>query len=157
MQHTMKELQLSGEEIEQVLAQADVGRISTLNEKGYPYTVAVHYVWMDGKIYFHGLQKGHKLDNIKRNPKVCFEVDRLHQILREEIEMPCKVDTLYESVVILGDALILDEEGEKRQVLNQFVNKYTPDMEGYNLPEARVNGTAVVEINVREMTGKAHK
>lgn len=58
MQGRMKQHQLSKEEIDSVLSNAQVGRIATLNENGYPYIVPVHFIIIKEKIYIHGLIKG---------------------------------------------------------------------------------------------------
>lgn len=157
MQHRMKEFSLSKEEMKKMLEEALAGRISTINEDGYPYTVAVHFLYYKEKLYFHGLLKGQKLDNIARNSKVCFEVDYLDGILTDNLEMPCKADAKYTSVVVTGDAVLINEEQKKRDILDQIVKKYTPQLTGYELPEARVKGTAVVEIQPKEITGKYHR
>ena len=89
-----------------------VGRVSTNGSDGYPYTVAVHFVYREGAVYFHGLPKGEKLCNIARDPKVCFEVDELLGIRKEGVTVPCKVGSGYESAVLRGRASLVDDPGE---------------------------------------------
>ncbi|WP_291106045.1 MULTISPECIES: pyridoxamine 5'-phosphate oxidase family protein [unclassified Dysgonomonas] len=74
MQGRMKHHQLSKIEIDDVLKKAEVGRIGTHNENGYPYVVPVHFIVYDEKIYIHGLIKGQKISNLTKNDKVGFEV-----------------------------------------------------------------------------------
>lgn len=157
MQRRMKEFPMTPEAVSALLERAAVGRISTINEDGYPYTVAVHFVYEDGKIYFHGLPKGQKLDNIARCAKVCFEVSEMKSLLVEGLESPCKADTAYESVVALGDAELLTDAAKKRKILTKIIDKFMPRHRDLPMEENRVNGTAVVEIRVAQLTGKYHE
>lgn len=50
---------------------------------GYPYAVPVNYVYEDGKLWFHGTKSGHKLDAIRRDPKVSFCVVKTDQLVPE--------------------------------------------------------------------------
>ena len=77
MQGRMKQHQLTEKEMNDVLRNAQVGRIATYNENGYPYVVPVHFVVYEEKVYIHGLIKGQKISNLLKNDKVGFEVDEL--------------------------------------------------------------------------------
>ena len=157
MQNRMKEFTMSCEAIDALLHRAQVGRISTIGADGYPYTVAIHFLYENGQIYFHGLPVGQKLENIIRNPKVCFETDELSGYLLDDLEIACKADTIYKSVVIQGDAAVIRQAGKKREILEKIIAKYAPQLLPLPLPENRISGTAVVEIRIREITGKYHK
>ncbi len=45
----------------------------------------------------------------------------------------------------------------QRKVLNKMVEKYTPQFAGKELPDNMIKGTAVIEIDIVECTGKYHK
>jgi len=155
MQSRMQKYRMEKESANLLLARALVGRISTINENGYPYTVAIHFVYENNKIYFHGLSRGQKIDNIKRNSKVCFEVDEMKSLMLDNLDTACKADTEYESVVILGSATILSDLEKRKSILQAIVQKYAPELP--DMPYTMMNGTAVVEIAIEEMTGKYHK
>ena len=114
---------MTPEAVTALLKRAAVGRISTIGADGYPYTVAVHFCWGGSAVYFHGLPRGEKLDNIARCPKVCFEVSEMTALLTEGIPIACKADTAYESVVIKGEAALLTDPEEKRAVFGAIVEK----------------------------------
>ena len=156
MQHRMKEFTMKKEAVDKLLAKQSAGTISTNGSDGYPYTVAVHFVCLDGKIYFHGLPAGEKLENIRQNPKVCFYIYKLTGIISENIEIPCKADAEYESVCIRGNASIMHDDRRKSFILGKIVEKYTPDLAASDIPDSMVSGTAVVEITPESITGKYH-
>lgn len=62
-------------EIERILGATTIGRIATDGADGYPYITPVNFVYHKGNIYFDSAPEGEKLDNLSRNPNVCFEVD----------------------------------------------------------------------------------
>ena len=157
MQRRMKEISMTEQQIQQLLQTAPVGRISTIGKDGYPYTVAVHF-WSSGNaIYFHGLNQGEKLENIQQCAKVCFEVDRLDKILSENIPNPCKADAAYESVVIRGDAVLVEDMEEKQKALQQIIIKYVPEQAEGKLLPSMIQAVAVVKVCIHNITGKYHK
>ena len=155
MQSRMKEHQLLEAEINELLATAKVGHIATINAEGYPYTLPVHFVYNDNKIYIHGLNKGEKIDNLAKNPKVCFEIEDMIGLIMNDAA--CDVNTEYRSVVILGNGVIVEDDTKKKEILSLIVNKYTPTLSGQKFPEEMLIATGIIEITVNQLTGKFYK
>lgn len=156
MQYRMKKHQLTEERITEILKEAPVGNLATINENGYPYIVPVHFVYFDGKICIHGLPKGQKISNISANEKVCFDVYFMKGLILDEA--PCDVNTEYESVVIMGKARVVKDDYDlKETVLNKIVEKYTPHLSGIKFPDNMMRGTSIIEVIIEECTGKYYK
>ena len=158
MQNRMKTHQLEETEINSLLAAESVGRLATVNADGTPYITPVHYVYFNQKIYIHGLIRGQKMDNIAANPNVCFEIDQLEKLVFPEDESPCDVNTQYQSVIITGTAKMIDDADEKLKsdILNLIVEKYTPSLSGAPFGNA-IKATGVIEITVKDITGKYYR
>ncbi|WNY27178.1 pyridoxamine 5'-phosphate oxidase family protein [Methanolapillus ohkumae] len=166
MQNRMKTHQLSENEIRDLLKSEPVGRLGTADSSGFPYVVPVHFVYEkdknengnngDGKIYIHGLIKGEKLENIRNNPKVGFEVDKFEKFVVPDDNDPCGVNTVYQSVIIKGTAKTVADEKEKEHALRKIVEKYTPSLFGQEFGNS-IKATAVIEISIQECTGKYYK
>ena len=62
-------------EMIEILKGTSIGRLATLDSEGYPYITPVNFVYYQDCVYFHSGTKGEKIDNLARNPRVCFEVD----------------------------------------------------------------------------------
>ena len=80
-----------------------------------------------GAIYMHSHPFGEKIENIKRNSKVGFEVDSYVCFLPSYYFHPTdasQADTLYISIVIKGNASIVQDTNEKAIALNALMNKY---------------------------------
>ena len=107
------------------------------------------YVVVNDLVYFHGPKKGHKLDNIAQNNRVCFTVIGSAELV------PDSLTTKYESVVVFGNAFVVDEN-ELEMVMREMVKKYFPDKieTGCKIIEQYKNQCAVVRIETTYITGK---
>lgn len=153
MQGRMKEHPLTREEIESLLLTQPVGNLATVSPEGFPYVTPVHFVLIDGKIYVHGLCAGQKIDYLKSNPKVCFEVFRMNGLMHDP-ELPCETNTDYQSVIVLGTARMVTSDALRTKVLDEVVKKFTPQHVGKSFPENMMKATGIIEIAPIETTGK---
>ena len=149
----------SPERIARFLNTEHVGRIATMDERGYPQVIPMNFVFLDGFIYLHSHTRGEKLDNIRRNPKAGFEVDRELEFLPSYFEDPhdaSLADTLYVSVVIKGAAHIVSDLAEKSRALNGLMEKYQPEG-GYTPitpPMSVLDHVAVIRVSPVSIRGK---
>ncbi len=154
MQHRMKTHPLTEEQIKQLLERAPIGSLVTINPDGTPYSTPIHFVYYDEAIFFHGLPKGKKLDNIGHDSRVGFSVYEMDKLLLDPTGKPCDTNTKYQSVIISGTAKLVDDMEKKSRVLRTIVEKYTPHLVNHEIPHNMAKGTAVIRIDVTEMTGK---
>lgn len=157
MQFRMKNHQLTKEQVEKLLSESQDCVLASQGKDGFPYAVPMNFVYYNDKIYMHGLGKGQKVDNIKLNSKVCVEIHQMLGLLYEDIDLACDVNVEYNSVVILGYAKLLTDLSVKREILNMIVDKYTPQFSDKDLPENMLKNTGVIEIEIKEYTGKYYK
>ena len=159
MQRLGKLIIKSKEKIIQFLNDENTGRISSIDEGGYPQIIPMNFVFINDSIYMHSHTKGEKLDNIRRNSKVGFEVDRNLEFLPSYFFDPndaSLADTLYISVVIKGEANIINDVEEKVLALNALMKKYQPEgnYEPMNKDMEVLDAVAVIKIIPNEMNGK---
>jgi len=120
----------SFEKIKEFLNEEHVGRISSIDENGFPQIIPMNFVFLNNAIYMHSHVKGEKLVNISRNNKVGFEADRELEFLPSYFEDPndaSLADTLYISVVIKGIGSLVTDREEKTLALNGLMTKYQPE------------------------------
>ncbi len=120
----------SYEKIKEFLNDEHVGRISSIDVNGFPQIIPMNFVFLNDAVYIHSHVKGEKLDNISKNNKVGFEVDRELEFLPSYFEDPSNAslaDTLYISVVIKGHASLISDRDEKTLALNGLMEKYQPE------------------------------
>jgi nitroimidazol reductase NimA-like FMN-containing flavoprotein (pyridoxamine 5'-phosphate oxidase superfamily) len=149
----------SKEKIIEFLSSQQTGRISSIDENGYPQIIPMNFVFINDVIYMHSHIRGEKLDNIRRNQKVGFEVDKSLEFLPSYFSDPTDAslaDTLYISVVIKGNGSIVSDREEKTTALNGLIKKYQPEG-GYEpiKPEMDVlNEVEVIKIVPESLRGK---
>lgn len=122
------------------LNEEKVGRVASIDVQGYPQIIPMNFVYVKndsidtqtgnnniGAIYMHSHPFGEKIENIKRNSKVGFEVDSYVCFLPSYYFHPTdasQADTLYVSVVIKGNASIVQDSVQKARALNALMKKY---------------------------------
>ncbi len=149
----------SRDKIIQFLNEEQTGRISSIDENGYPQIIPMNFVLINNIVYMHSHIRGEKLNNIKRNSKVGFEVDRNLEFLPSYFFDPndaSLADTLYISVVIKGEAVIVSDSTEKALALNALMKKYQPEGKYEPMRENMqvLNQVAVIKILPNEINGK---
>jgi len=149
----------SKNKIIEFLNEEQTGRISSIDENGYPQIIPMNFVFINDTIYMHSHIKGEKLENIKRDFRVGFEVDRNLEFLPSYFFDPndaSLADTLYISVVIKGDASIITDVKEKVLALNALMKKYQPEgkYEPMNDNMEVLEAVAVIKIIPKKTNGK---
>ena len=149
----------SKEKIVEFLNNEETGRVASIDADGYPQIIPMNFVFVNDVIYMHSHVKGEKLENIMRNNKVGFEVDKNLEFLPSYFFDPndaSLANTFYISVVIKGECKLVDEKNEMTTALNSLMKKYQPEgkYEPIKLQDNVLNHVAVIKITPEIMTGK---
>ncbi|MCF6159037.1 MAG: pyridoxamine 5'-phosphate oxidase family protein [wastewater metagenome] len=140
-------------EIEYILSTATVGRLGTCAH-GIPYITPMNFVYdkETSKVYLHCAHEGKKLDNIRVNPNVCFEVEDVKHII---VKQPtCGSSVAYKSVIMFGSIRMLTDSATKNAALRKLADKYAPQNPEVPFTDVMLNRTNVLEIEIVEITGK---
>ena len=146
-----KRQQLSQDACIQILTRGTSGTLAVCGDEGYPYAVPLSYVYRDGRLYFHCGKSGHKLDGLQRSPKVSFCVNDQDQVMPEEYT------SYFRSVILFGQARILQQEEEIHSAITWLAEKYHPTDSELHRNETihlEANSLCMVEIKIEHMTGK---
>jgi nitroimidazol reductase NimA-like FMN-containing flavoprotein (pyridoxamine 5'-phosphate oxidase superfamily) len=147
-------------EIERILSLTNIGRLATNGQDGYPYIVPVNFVSLEGNIYFHCAPKGEKLDNLKRDPHVCFEVDVPLSYLDVALDPSrpiCNLHQYYHCVIIRGKASAVQDGTLKVAALNALVAKHekTEDFTPVTEDMSACRACEVIEVKPISVTAKS--
>jgi len=149
----------SHEKIKEFLNEEHVGRIASIDENGFPQIIPMNFAFLNDVIYMHSYPRGEKIENILKNNKVGFEVDRELEFLPSYFSHPTdasQADTLYISVVIKGTAFLVEDDSEKTLALNGLMKKYQP--EGHYQPikenDLVLDEVAVIKVVPQSIKGK---
>lgn len=140
-------------EIIKILDEAKVLHLG-LVDGDEPYVVPMNYGYTmeDGKltIYLHGARRGRKLDLMRANPKVFFEMES--DIVPFEGEIACKYGITYSSVMGRGVAEILEDVEEKKAGLSALMKTQTG--KDFVFEDKMADVVSVIRINVSDFTAK---
>jgi nitroimidazol reductase NimA-like FMN-containing flavoprotein (pyridoxamine 5'-phosphate oxidase superfamily) len=104
--------ELKDTQIEALLKDQVIGRIGCHSAETM-YVVPVNYVYDGINIYCHSA-KGMKIDMMRANPQVCFEVDEIKEV------------TNWQSVIAWGKFEEITDMKEKQQVLQKLDERVAP-------------------------------
>jgi nitroimidazol reductase NimA-like FMN-containing flavoprotein (pyridoxamine 5'-phosphate oxidase superfamily) len=135
--------------IEAILRRATVCRIATCSG-GLPYIVPMSFGYESGCLYLHSAPEGKKIDILRRNPRVCFEVDVDQELVKSGL--PCQWGFKYRSVIGFGRAVFLEEPEEKERALNLIVKRYSGGPARY--AEDALAKVTIIKVEIESMTGK---
>lgn len=119
-----------------------------------PYVVPMNYGYImeNGKltIYLHGANRGRKLDLIRKNSKVFFEMDC--DIVPFEGDVACRYGITYASIMGRGIAEIVEDTEEKKFALSALMKTQTGKDFGFEEKMTKI--VTVIKINTLEYTAK---
>ena len=135
-----------------LLEKAVYGRLATCGETNQPYITPVNFVLDDENIYFHCGFKGKKLDNIKNNSRVCFEVSRHGKLYAAPSAK--NFSMRFWSILIFGRASQVSDENRKLFLMNKLMQKYASGFKYAPLNLADMKTCNLIQITIDEITGK---
>ena len=134
-------------EIESIINRAEVCRIA-LSENNMPYIIPVNYGYKNNCLYIHSSLVGKKIDIIKKNNNVCFEMDIDHELCLSED--PCASSMKYRCVVGFGKAIVMDNLQEKQEALDNIMNHYFPKT-NHKYNEKLIKKLVIIKIIIQNM------
>ena len=123
-----------------------------------PYVVPLCYGYREGALYIHCAREGHKVDVLRRNPAVCFEVSV--DVELRPASRPCRWSVRYRSVIGTGRATLVDAPDEVRAALDVIMAHYSvpPGKDArYAYGEAALANTLIIRIDVESLSGKENR
>jgi len=136
--------------IDDIIRRCRVCRLAMCDD-GQPYIVPLNFGYDGSFLYFHAALEGRKIDIIKRNNRVGFEFDILHDIVTAK--RACDFSAKYESVIGSGTAEILDDLDAKKEALKWIMRQYGSDAGDF--PEEIMKKTLILRVRILEISGKS--
>lgn len=142
--------------LHEILNQSEVCRIA-LCDGEKPYLVPMNFAYNENRLYLHSATSGRKIDIIKKNNSICFQMDIKTQMVRSE--NPCNWGMKYLSVIGSGKAHLIDDISGKKEALDIIMAKYSQksiesDEKLFEYSENSLNNVRVIRVEVEEITGK---
>lgn len=139
-----------------IMEQCDCCRLG-FQDEGSTYIVPMNFGYQEerGKVtlYFHSAKVGKKIDLLKAQPYVGFEMDTKHELV--ENEAACGYSFLYQSIIGEGNVSIIDDYSEKIYALRRIMKHYSKKTE-WDFRDDLVSRVAVIKLDVTKWSCKEH-
>ena len=139
--------------IRALMEEALVCRIGFCDD-GTPYVVPMNFGLGENCLFLHCATEGRKLDILRRNDRVCFEMDFLREI--KQGSESCGWGARYESVIGFGRAILVEDPAEKRFALDRIMDHHLAQGP-YAYPDDILAKTTIIRIEIESLTGKRHE
>ncbi len=136
--------------MEQLLAGSDICRIAMI-DRDRPYMVPLNYGYADNALYFHSASTGKKIELLKQNGRVCFEIENHNEIIRDEI--PCEWTSRYRSLIGYGTIEFITRHEEKKKGLDVIMSHYGKTGKN-DYKENHIQNIIILKLNIEEISGK---
>lgn len=144
------------DEIIEIIDECEIVRIG-LADGNYPYIVPLNFgyevVGNQIALYIHGAMAGRKYEMLKKNPFCSFEMD-------VPLQMDCMIaqkDVTMRYKCVMGKATAHFLDGEERQrIIDDVIMARHEETKNFEYNKVMVERTAVVRLEVTEMTAKVN-
>ena len=121
-----------------------------LFDSEYPYVVPMNYGYKNNCLYFHCATHGKKIDLIRKNKNVGFEIVHYHKIIKKELS--CDWTTKYRSIMGTGSVEIISEADEKRYGLDILMKQHGREINTYE--DKAVKRVLVLKLTIESLSAK---
>ena len=136
--------------LEEILSNQVICRLAMV-EGERPYIIPVNYGYREGFLYIHSAPEGKKIDLLRQNQEVCFEVEDSVEILKGE--RACDWSTRYRSVVGYGTVEILSDDASKQEGLEVLMAQHgAPDLTEFD--PGNMLRMVILKIRITSISGK---
>ena len=138
------------EEIDEIIRSALVCRIA-FADGDEPYVVPVSFGFDGESLFIHTAKTGRKLDFIRANNRVCFELEGNISLQTDDGDA-CNWTFAFESVIGYGTTTELETAKDRAQGLNQIMLHYSG--REWDIEPSATATTRVWRIDIESITGK---
>jgi hypothetical protein len=118
-----------------------------------PYIVPMNFGYDGKSLFFHCAKEGRKIEVLRRNGKVCFEMDLDTEVIKGDVA--CKWSMRYRSVEGVGHAHLVEDVEAKRNGLNVIMSHYAKGP--FEYAERGFDLALVIRVDIKSISGKRSK
>lgn len=135
--------------LEDIIKKSMVCRVAFHGDE-FPYVLPMNFGYKDNALYFHCAKEGKKIDLIRQNNKVAFEITQDSKLVTGEAS--CQWTTEYRSVFGTGIVEILTDNEEKIKGLDVLMQHHGK-MDNSYVPKL-LDRLTVLKLNISSWSGK---
>lgn len=115
------------------------------------YIIPVNYAYTDGMIYIHSAPQGRKMEILRSNNLVSFEIEYSEEIISDD--KPCEWSAKYRSIMGKGTITIENDPVRKKAGLDLIMRRYGASGE-LIYDESSVSRMVLLILQITSLTGK---
>ena len=136
--------------IDDILNKNQICRVGfSMNNK--PYIVPMNYGYFANKIFLHSAKTGKKIEILKNNNNVCFEITDTIEIIKSDIA--CDFGTRYRSIIGNGTIRILEDVNEIKNAIHYIMYQHT-HITNWEISKENLEKIYLLEIEIKDISGK---
>ena len=139
--------------IEEILSTALICRIGMICD-GVPYIVPVNFGYSRNTIYIHSAAEGKKIDILKANKRVCFEIEDATEIIKKDVS--CEWSTKYRSLIGYGTMEIITDVEQKKQGLDIIMVQHGKKEQSVYKAD-QIEKMVILKLSIDNVTAKQSK
>lgn len=143
-------------ELMQIIDRCKVCRIAMQDKDGL-YIVPMNFGYTYEKdqlvLYFHSAKEGRKINALKENSNICFEMDCDLSLITADTA--CEYGYYFKSIIGNGKAVFIDDIEEKKNAMAALMKHQTGQHFSFN--DEKVSSVAAFKIIVVNLTAKDHR
>jgi nitroimidazol reductase NimA-like FMN-containing flavoprotein (pyridoxamine 5'-phosphate oxidase superfamily) len=137
-------------QIDLIMKKANCCRIALVDGNN-PYIIPVNFAVTNNQLFFHSAKEGRKINILRNNNSVCFEIDTEGEIVKGE--EACFWGMKYVSVIGFGQAFFIEDNAGKRKALDILMEKYAGES-GFSYADAELDKIIIINIRIDTISGK---
>lgn len=145
-----------GEKINEIIKKSKICRVGFIDD-GQVYIVPLNFGFTDGDgkrtFFFHSAKEGRKVDLVKQNPKVGFELDVNFELW--EGERACDFSAGFQSIIGTGTMGMVEGLEEKKGALEKIMETIA-GKGTWSFCERMIDAVAVFRLDVETISCKEH-
>jgi len=135
--------------IMEIVSNSLICRLGIFDDE-YPYIVPLNYGYYNNALYFHCASEGKKIELLRKNNKVCFEIEQSSEIIKDPVS--CNWTMKYCSVIGYGIIEIVSDHESKKQGLDIIMRHYGKNDNAYK--QKVIEEMLILKLNIISLQAK---
>ncbi|MBN1987746.1 MAG: pyridoxamine 5'-phosphate oxidase family protein [Prolixibacteraceae bacterium] len=138
-------------EIEKIMTSCKTCYLA-MAEDNLPYVLPMNFALDGDSVILHSAQSGRMWEILQKNPNVCINWTLGEELKWQDVRVGCSYRVKSKSVLVEGEALIIDDYDEKYRLLEVLMRQYSDRKFKFNKPA--VKNVGIIKVKIKKLTAK---
>lgn len=117
-----------------------------------PYVLPMNFAIEEEYVILHSAQEGRMWETLNKNSKVCINWTLGEDLAWQDVQMGCSYRVKSKSVIVEGEAEIINDFDEKYRCLSLLMGQYSDREFKFGTPA--VKNVGIIKVKIKNITGK---